>query len=107
MMCLPLCAVKCKKSWRVINLEEFILKSFELGALGLISLFLLTKGMTAIKDLSDSNKLLADAVTKLSDKVNMMDNRFLTFEYELRSIHSQLDKIQINLERSKRNEDFS
>ena len=87
-------------------MEEFILKGFELGALGLISLFLLTKGMTAIKDLSDSNKLLADAVTKLSDKVNMMDGRFLSVEFELRSINSRLDKIQDFVERKTPNENI-
>ena len=87
-------------------MEEFILKGFELGALGLISLFLLTKGMTAIKDLSDSNKLLADAVTKLSDKVNMLDGRFLSVEFELRSINSRLDKIQDFVERKNPNENI-
>ena len=87
-------------------MEEFILKGFELGALGLISLFLLTKGMTAIKDLSDSNKLLADAVTKLSDKVNMMDGRFLSIEFELRRMNSRLDKIEDYFERKISNENI-
>ena len=90
----------------VVNLEEFILKGFELGALGIISLFLLTKGMTAIKDLSDSNKLLADAVTKLSDKVNMMDGRFLSIEFELRRMNSRLDKIEDYFERKISNENI-
>ena len=87
-------------------MEEFILKGFELGALGIISLFLLTKGMTAIKDLSDSNKLLADAVTKLSDKVNMMDGRFLSIEFELRRMNSRLDKIEDYFERKISNENI-
>ena len=87
-------------------MEEFILKGFELGALGIISLFLLTKGMTAIKDLSDSNKLLADAVTKLSDKVNMLDGRFLSIEFELRRMNSRLDKIEDYFERKTPNENI-
>ena len=70
-------------------MEDLILKGFELGALGLISLFLLTKGTSALKELSDSNKLLADAVTKLSDKVNALDTRVTGFEYELRSIDAK------------------
>ena len=78
-------------------MEDLFLKSFEYGALGFISIILLTKGMSAIKDLSDSVKSFADVVAKLSDKVNLMDNRVLGFEYELRNISNRLDKIEAAL----------
>lgn len=84
-----------------------ILKMGELGVVGIIALFLLTKGTSALKELSESNKLLADAVTKLSDKVNSLDNRVTGFEYELRHLdvnklttmfndfNARLDKIEL------------
>lgn len=87
-------------------MDELFLKSFELGALGLISIFLLTKGLNAIKDLSDSNRQLADAVSKLSDKVNSMEHRFSNFEYEFRTMRTQLDKILTHFERSNPNENI-
>lgn len=78
-------------------MEEFLLKAGELGALGLISLYLLTKGMTSIRELADSNKMLADAVTKLSDKVNGIDSHVGILEAVTRDINRRLDKIEDTL----------
>lgn len=85
-------------------MEEMIMKFGELGALGIISIFLLTKGTSALKELSDSNKLLADAVTKLSDKVNSLDMRVNGFEHDLRNLDTKtltekFSTIDIRLER--------
>lgn len=76
-------------------MDELFFKIGEYGALGLISLFLLTKGTSAIKDLADSNKNLADAVAKLSDKIINLDSRVVSFEFEMRQINSRLDKIEM------------
>lgn len=87
-------------------MEEIILKGCEFGALGVISIYLLTRGMTSIRELADSNKILADAVTKLSDKVNGIDSHVGILEAVTRDINRRLDKIEdtlIKLENKKEN----
>lgn len=78
-------------------MEDMILKVGEFGALGAISLYLLTRGMSSIKELADSNKMLADAVTKLSDKVNGIDLHVGALEAVTRDINRRLDKIEDTL----------
>ena len=92
----------------MIHLEDLILKGIELGALGIFSLFLLTKGTSAINDLADSNRSLADSVAKLSDKINQLDTRVNGVEFELRNLdsrnvsvlNSRLDKLESALAKS-------
>lgn len=67
-------------------MEEFVFRAGEFGALGLVTLYLLTKGTDALKELANSNKSLAEAVTKLADKVNAHDSRFNVIESQLREV---------------------
>ena len=74
----------------MISLDDSILKAGELGALGLVTAYVLTRMTTAINKLTDSNKALADSVKALADKVNNMDTRVSYLESH---IESRLDKI--------------
>lgn len=71
-------------------MEEMILKYAEFGVLGIITLLLLTKGLSALKTLSDSQKTLAAAIDKLADKINSMDSRIVNIEREMRDLRNDL-----------------
>ena len=60
-----------------------ILKAIELGALGIFCLLLLTKGLNALVELSNSQKTLANAIEKLADKINSMDGRITNIERDV------------------------
>ena len=64
-------------------MEDIILKSIELGALGIFCLLLLTKGLNSLTALSDSQKTLASAIEKLADKINSMDGRITNIERDV------------------------
>ena len=70
-------------------MEDLILKLGEFGICGIISVYLLTKGTAAIKELADSNRQLAESVNKLSERVNSMENRVVSIESEIRHIHNR------------------
>ena len=72
-------------------MEDFMLKAFELGALGAVTFFLLIRGTSAIKTLADSNTSLAEAVKALTDKINNMDNRVAMFEQR---VENRLDALE-------------
>ena len=67
-------------------MEEIILKCAEFGILGVFSLLMLTKGLSALNTLSDSQKTLAAAIDKLADKINSMDGRISNIEREVRDL---------------------
>ena len=69
-------------------MEEIILKCAEFGILGVFSLLMLTKGLSALNTLSDSQKTLAAAIDKLADKINSMDGRISNIEREVRDLRS-------------------
>ena len=75
-------------------MEDFILKTAEFGVLGVITFYLLTKGTAEIDKLAESNKRLAEAVDKFFTKVNNIDIRVGSVEFELRTINSRLEKIE-------------
>lgn len=75
-------------------MEDIFMKVGEFGALALITGFLLTKGVGAIKELADSNKNLADSVQKLGDLVGKLDDKVSGFDYQLKGVEMRLDKIE-------------
>lgn len=75
-------------------MEDFMLKTAEFGVLGVITFYLLTKGTAEIDKLAESNKRLAEAVDKFFTKVNNIDIRVGSIEFELRTINSRLEKIE-------------
>ena len=57
-------------------MEEMLLKSVELGALGIFCLLLLTKGLNALT-------VLTQAIDKLADKLNALDSRITNIERDV------------------------
>ena len=57
-------------------MEEMLLKSVELGALGIFCLLLLTRGLNALT-------ALTQAIEKLADKINLMDSRITNIERDI------------------------
>ena len=57
-------------------MEEMLLKSVELGALGIFCLLLLTKGLNALT-------VLTQAIDKLADKLNALDGRITNIERDV------------------------
>ena len=74
-------------------MEEILMKYVELGALGVFSLLLLTKGLSALNllstsltELSKSQEKLADTVSRLAEKVYSVDSRVSNIEREIAEI---------------------
>ena len=57
-------------------MEEILLKSVELGALGIFCLLLLTKGLNALT-------VLTQAIDKLADKLNATGGRIANIERDV------------------------
>lgn len=75
-------------------MEDLILKCAEFGILGIITLLLLTKGLSSLNELSkatttlcESQKALAESITKLAEKVT-------GFGYQIEGIERRLDKLE-------------
>ena len=60
-------------------MEEIIMKCAEFGILGVFSLLMLTKGLSAVT-------ALTSAIDKLADKLNAMDGRVGNVEREIRDL---------------------
>ena len=79
-------------------MEELIAltpKLLELGALGVITLFLLVRGTASIIKFADAVNGLTAAVAQLSTKISNMDNRVNYFEHDLKN---KLDVINSHFE---------
>ena len=75
-------------------MEDFVLKCAEFGILGVITLLLLTTGLSSLNELakttatlSDSQKALAQSITKLTEKI-------ANFGYQIEGIERRLDKLE-------------
>ena len=80
-------------------MEEMMLKTFEFGALGGVTFFLLIKGTAALKELTDSNRSLsessrslAESVKALAERVNGMDNHIRSLETKFEARLDRLEK---------------
>ncbi|MBQ3434020.1 MAG: hypothetical protein II968_02755 [Selenomonadaceae bacterium] len=71
-------------------MENIFLKAGELGVLGAVTFYVLTRMTTALDKLSESNKSLAESVKALADKINFIDHRVSYFETR---VESRLDKL--------------
>lgn len=78
----------------MIELEEIILKCAEFGVLGVIVLILLTRGITALNSLTQSQTALTESTNRLYDKVVVMDSRIGVIEGRLTAIESALGEIK-------------
>ena len=95
---IKICFIALPNSKGADDVEDLILKVGEFGALGIVTLYLLTQGKDAIKDLAQSNKLLADSVKLLADKVNLLDNHVDDIKQQNREIREHLNKIENRLD---------
>lgn len=81
-------------------MEDLLLKCAEFGILGVVTLLLLTKGLSSLTELakttatlSQSQKALAESITKLTEKIN-------SFSFQLSDIEKRLDKLEENSARN-------
>lgn len=88
-------------------MEESVLKYAEFGVLGIITLLLLTKGLTALNELtkttatlSEAQKALADSIKTLAEKVADMGSRLNTVAFQIEGIEKRLDKLEENSTRN-------
>lgn len=83
-------------------MEELIPKVIEFGALAVINVLLIFKGVTAMKELSDTVGKLADKVDRMSDYMNshisLIESRISETERDLREIRGTLDIIARRLD---------
>lgn len=83
-------------------MEEMIPKVIEFGALAVINVLLIFKGVAAMKELSDTVGKLADKVDRMADYMNshisMIETRLAETEHDLREIRGTLDIISRRLE---------
>ena len=84
-------------------MEEMILKYAEFGVLGVITLLLLTKGLSTLNTLtqtmatfSDSQKALADSIAKLADKISEMSVQLGTLSFQITNLEKRIDKLEEN-----------
>lgn len=82
-------------------MEDLILKCAEFGILGIVTLLLLSKGLSSLNDLakttamlSESQKTLAESITKLAEKVSAMDTRLSNVTFQIEGIDKRLDKLE-------------
>lgn len=79
-------------------IDEMFPRILELGALGVINVLLVWKGVPALNELSKSNVVLANSIDKLAESVN---NRLTLIERDLSEIKSTLQFIIRRLENDK------
>lgn len=82
-------------------MEDFVLKCAEFGVLGVIVLLLLTRGLSALNELSKtttilskSQEALAGSINKLAEKVANMDTRIINVGYQIEGVERRLDKLE-------------
>lgn len=77
-------------------MEDMILKLTEIGALGVVTLYLLTKGTAALHELSENDRKLADSINKLSatlaGSISDFERRIFNLETQLHDLKSSQSK---------------
>lgn len=81
-----------------MRLEEIILKCAEFGVLGVIVLLLLTRGITALNSLTQSQTVLAESINRLYKEVAVIDNRVDTIDREIKQMKLTLEEIKHTLQ---------
>ena len=88
-------------------MEDSILKYSEFGVLSVITLLLLTKGISALNKLSETTtalseaqKALADSIKTLAEKVSDMGSRLSNVTFQIEGIEKRLDKLEENSTRN-------
>ena len=71
-----------------------MLKCAEFGVLGVIVLLLLTRGITALNSLTQSQTVLADSINRLYKEVAVLDNRVDVIDREIKQMKLTLEEIK-------------
>lgn len=74
-------------------MEDVIFKYADFGVLGVITFFLLTKGITALNSLSDAQKALTESITKLTEKIGNIDLQIAGIERRLDKFEDKLNAL--------------
>lgn len=88
-------------------MDDFVLKCAEFGILGVIVLLLLTRGLTALNELSKttamlskSHEALAGSINTLADKVSGIGMRISNVGYQIEGVERRLEKLEENFARN-------
>ena len=71
-------------------MEELIPKVIEFGALAVINVLLIFKGVKAMQDLSETVSKLADKVERMNDATNA---RFAALELDIRELKNSIEAL--------------
>lgn len=74
-------------------MEDVIFKYADFGVLGVITFFLLTKGVTAVNSLSDAQKALTESITKLTEQVGSINLQISNIERRLDKFEDKLTEL--------------
>lgn len=83
----------------VVPLEELIPKVIEFGALAVINVLLIFKGVKAMQDLSETVSKLADKVERMADATNA---RFAALELDIRELKNAIEALIRRLDAPKK-----
>ena len=81
-------------------MEEMVYKYVELGALGAVTLLLVTKGLNALTRISETTAELSAAQKALADSITKLTEKMSSFSFQLTDIEKRLDKLEENTARN-------
>lgn len=77
-------------------MEEMVYKYVELGALGAVTLLLVTKGLNALTRISETTAELSAAQKALADSITKLTEKMSSFSFQLTNIEKKLEKLEEN-----------
>lgn len=75
-------------------MEEIILKCAEFGVLGVIVLILLTKGLTSLNELAKTTATLSESQKALAETISKLTEKVAGFGFQIDGIERRLDKLE-------------
>ena len=75
-------------------MEDLILKCAEFGILGVITLLLLTKGLTSLNELTKTTTTLAQSQKALAESIGKLADKVAGVQYQIEGIERRLDKLE-------------
>lgn len=73
-----------------------VYKYVELGALGAVTLLLVTKGLNALTRISETTAELSAAQKALADSITKLTEKMSSFSFQLTNIEKKLEKLEEN-----------
>lgn len=75
-------------------MEDLFLKVAEFGVLGVIVLILLTKGLTSLNELAKTTATLSESQKALAETISKLTEKVAGFGYQIEGIERRLDKLE-------------